>query len=175
MRATRSLLPEFLAVVLVLGTSVHIAAQAAPAAQTAQAPQASAVALDVCALLPRDEAMKILGRQGPGRTRGGQRSDGATECHYTGGMQGTITIVVGAATPKAKWDAFMKKLMGSGAPLEPVAGVGDGAFFWDSRLYAHAGSYEVTVSTSPAPGDIAAKVRADAVALGKAIFAKLKG
>jgi len=161
----RTTLSGVVAVALMLGTSAHSAAQTS---------QASPVTVDVCALLPRDEAMKILGRQGPGRTRGGQRSDGAAECRYTGGMHGTITIVVGAGTPKAKWDTFMKKLMASGAPLEPVVGVGDGAFFWDSRLYAHAGSYEVTVSTSPAPGDIAAKVRADAIALGKAILTKLR-
>ena len=166
MRATRTTLSGLLAVVVVLG---------APAHSAGQAPQASPAALDVCALLPLDEALTILERHPPGRIRSGQRSDGASECRYTGGMHGTITIVVGSATPKAKWDAFMKKLMGSGAPLEPVAGVGDGAFFWDSRLYAHAGTYEVTVSTSPAPGDIPAKVRADAIALGKAILTKLKG
>lgn len=166
MRVTRTIPSGFLAVALVLGLAID---------SSAQAPQSGPAALDVCALLPLDDAMKILGRQGPGRTRGGQRPDGASECRYTGGLHGTITIVVGPAAPKVKWDAFMKKLMGSGAPLEPVAAVGDGAFFWDSRLYAHEGTYEVTVSTSPAPGDIAAKVRADAVALCKAILAKLKG
>ena len=82
--------------------------------------------------------------------------------------------MVGTGTPKPKWDALMKELSASGAKLEAVAGVGDGAHFWDNRLYAHIGSYEVTVNTSPTPGMDPAKTRADAIALAKAVIAKLK-
>jgi hypothetical protein len=131
-------------------------------------------AIDVCALVPREEAGKILGYTV--RARPVKRSDGATECRYAGGMPGTVTLMVGTGTPKPKWDAFMKGLKESGASLEPADGVGDGAFFWDAhRLYAHTATYEITVSTTPAPGDDLAKVRANAIALAKAIIAKLKG
>jgi hypothetical protein len=83
--------------------------------------------------------------------------------------------MVGTGTPKAKWDTFMKELRESGASLEPAAGVGDGAFFWDAhRLYAHAGNYQIAVSTSPSPGDDPAKIRANSIALAKALIAKLK-
>ena len=131
-------------------------------------------AIDVCALLPREEAGKILGYTV--RARPAKRSDGPTECRYAGAMPGTVTVMVGTGTPKAKWDAFMKELKESGASLEPAAGVGDGAFFWDAhRLYAHTANYEITVSTSPSPGDDLSKVRANSIALAKAIIAKLKG
>ena len=83
--------------------------------------------IDVCALLPREEASKILGYTV--RARPAQRSDGATECRYAAaqpvpGLHGDG----GHRHTKAKWDTFMKELRESGASLEPVAGVGAGAF-----------------------------------------------
>ena len=136
--------------------------------------QGDRATVDVCALVPREEVSKILGRN-IGRARLEKRVDGATECRYSGGL-GTITIMVGTGVPKAKWDAFMQELKTSGASLDAVGGVGDGAYFWDdNRLYAHTGNYEVTISTDPAPGAEPAKTRADAVAVAKAVVAKLKG
>lgn len=138
------------------------------------APQGAGGAIDVCALLPREDAGKILGYTV--RARPATRSDGPTECRYSGGVAGTVTVMVGAGTPKTRWDAFMKQLKESGATLEPAPGVGDGAFFWDAhRLYAHTATYEITVSASPSPGDDLAKIRANAIALAKAVIAKLKG
>ena len=127
--------------------------------------------IDVCAVLPRDEASKILGVTV--RTRPRARPEGTTECRYSGGLDLTITVVVGGSLPKAKWDASMKELRAAGAVLEPVTGVGDGANFWDDRLYAHTGDYEVVVSTSAEPGAVSATTRKNAVALAKAIIAKL--
>ena len=75
--------------------------------------------------------------------------------------------------PKPKWDAWMKELRDAGAKLEPVAGVGDGANFWDDRLYAHTGNYEVSVNSS-LDGVQQAKTRANAIALAKAMIPKLK-
>ena len=131
-------------------------------------------AIDVCALLPREEAGKILGYTV--RARLNKRSDGATECRYAGGLPGTVTVMVGTDTPKANWDSFMKELKEAGASLEPASGVGDGAFFWDAhRLYAHTANYQITVSTTPSPGDDLAKIRANSIGLAKAIISKLKG
>ena len=139
-----------------------------------QSSQGGGGAIDVCALLPREEAGNILGYTV--RARPAKRSDGAIECSYAGSMAGNVTVMIGTGTPKAKWDTFMKELKESGASLEPAAGVGDGAFFWDAhRLYAHTVNYEITVSTSSSPGDDPAKVRANSIALAKAIIAKLKG
>ena len=106
-----------------------------------RASQGGGGAIDVCALLPREEAGKILGYTV--RARPSEPSDGATECSYAGGTQGDVTLMIGTNTPKAKWDAFMKELQEFGASLEPAAGVGDGAFFWDAhRLYAHTTNYQ---------------------------------
>ena len=136
--------------------------------------QSGGDAIDVCALLPGEEASKILGYTV--RARPAQRSDGATECRYAGGTAGTVTVIVGTGTPKAKWDTFMKELRESGASLEPAAGVGAGAFFWDAhRLYVQTGNSQIAVSTSPSPGDDPAKIRASSIALAKALIAKLKG
>jgi hypothetical protein len=131
-------------------------------------------ALDICALLPSDEAMKIVGGQGAGRARSVKRSDAGMECRYNLGIS-TFTIMVNGGTSKAKWDDFMKELKSAGASMEAVSGVGDGAYFFDDhRLYAHSGNYELTVSTTPSPGDMPEKLRADKVALAKAVVAKLK-
>jgi hypothetical protein len=68
----------------------------------------------------------------------------------------------------------MKDLKEAGATLEPAAGVGDGAFFWDAhRLYAHTANYQIAISTTPSIGDDLAKIRANAIALAKAIIGKL--
>ncbi|HET9369380.1 MAG TPA: hypothetical protein VFO19_04005 [Vicinamibacterales bacterium] len=151
--------------VLILGVS--------PDAASRQ--QAASADIDVCVLLPRDEAMKIVGFQGAGRARSSKRSDAGMECNYNFGTRGTITIMVNRGTSKAKWDAFMKDLSAAGATLEAVPGVGDGAYFYDhDRLYAHSGNYEITISTTPSPGDDPAKMRTEKVALAKAVVAKLK-
>ena len=129
--------------------------------------------LDVCALLPKEEAAKVLGRSIP-RARPGKRSDGGLECRYMPPLEGTITVMVAGPTSKAEWDKFMKELTEAGAKLEPVAGVGNGANFWDDhRLYAHASNYQITVSTTPTPGLKPEKVRADAVKLAQALIPKL--
>ena len=137
--------------------------------------RAQAGAFDVCALMSREEVMKITNRTdlSPGRPR--QLPEGAAECRYAGGPPiGSVTIVAGKST-KAKWDEFMKTLKDSGATLEAAPGVGAGAFFWDdNRLYVHSGAYEVAISTSPTAGANAARIRADEVAIAKAVLAKLK-
>ena len=141
----------------------------------AQAQNPAGAAPDVCTLLPRDEALKLLGRKEPARTRSVKRTDGdAMECRYMIGSSGNITVMVGAGVSKPTWDENMKILRSSGAALEAASGVGDGAFFWDTRLYAHTATYEITVSHTPTPGDVPAKIKADAITLAKAIVAKLK-
>jgi hypothetical protein len=137
------------------------------------ASQGAGGGIDVCALLPREEAGKILGATVGARPV--TRADGAVECRYAGAMPGSITVMVGTGTPKAAWDTFMKELKEAGASLEPVPGVGNGAFFWDAhRLYTHTATYQITVSTTPSPGEDLAKVRANGIALANAIIAKLK-
>jgi hypothetical protein len=137
-------------------------------------PQKPVAPIDVCTLLPREDVSKMLGRSFP-RARPEKRLDGPMECRYSGGPQGTVTVMIGGGIAKARWDESMKVLRDSGASLEPVPGVGDGAYFWNTRLYAHVGTHEVTISTSPTPGVPPAKSREDALALANVIVAKLKG
>lgn len=159
---------------LIMTTAAAVVTATLGSSLAAQPSQGGGGDIDVCAMLPREDAGKILGYTV--RARPNKRSDGPTECRYAGGMAGTVTVMVGGGTPKARWDTFMKELKESGASLEPAAGVGDGAFFWDAhRLYTHTASYQITVSTSPSPGDDLAKIRANAIAMAKVIVAKLKG
>jgi hypothetical protein len=138
----------------------------------AELKQSGGTAPDVCTLLPAEEAKRILGWIAV-RTRSSRPEAGAMECSYSGA--GGIAIVVGAGTPKPKWDTFMKDLAEAGATLEPVSGVGDGANFWDAeRLYAHTGNYQIAVTITPIPGEAEAKVRANAIAMAKALIAKLR-
>jgi len=58
--------------------------------------------------------------------------------------------------------------------MEPAQGVGDGGQFWGTRLYAYSGRHSVVVSTSYEDGEDTAKVRATAVAMAKAVIAKLR-
>ena len=49
------------------------------------------------------------------------------------------------------------------------------AYFWDTRLYVHAGSHQIAITGSPTPDALPAKIRAEVSGLGKAIVARLKG
>jgi hypothetical protein len=135
--------------------------------------QGAKAAVDVCALFPKEEASKVLGRT-VSRSARGTLTGADPECRYFVAMEGTITISVAAGMPKSQWDGLIKDLTAAGAQLKPTAGVGDGAYFLDNhRIYAHSGSHAVTVSKSSQPGDDPAKVRADGVALANAVIAKL--
>ena len=136
--------------------------------------QSGGDAIDVCALLPREEARKILGYTVSRRPA--QRSDGATECRYAGGTAGTVAVMAGTRHTQSQVGHLHERAEGVGRVAGPVAGVGAGAFFWDAhRLYVQAGNSQIAVSTSPSPGDDPAKIRASSIALAKALIAKLKG
>lgn len=143
----------------------------AGAGMAGASPQTAPI-VEVCSVLPAAEVARILDRS-VRRARPTKRADApATECDYFLGLA-TISVVVGANVPKPRWDESMNILRTSGATLTPAPGIGDGAFFWDDRLYAHTGNYEITVSTTPAPGADATRTRQDAVALAKAVIARI--
>lgn len=148
-----------IALVLVVGQAVAVAAQK---------PGAS---VDVCAVFPEQEVSKAIGAT-VRRPRLSKVTATAMECRYSLTV-GTLTVTVGTGITKPSWDASMKILSTNGVTLVPASGIGDGAFYWDDRLYAHFANYEITISTSGGLGSDEAKRRADAAALAKALISKL--
>ena len=151
-----ALIPTLFLVVLLLSSGVR--------ATRADASQASAGGgVDVCAALPREEAMKILGSK---MLRARPANLGAAnECHYTDGISGTITVLVETGISRKAFDEEMKLFGEHGVKLVPAGGVGDSGHFYDTRLYAYAGKYRVVITTGDTPGMDEAKARANAVAL----------
>jgi hypothetical protein len=159
----RLLLPTLLTIALLPGVATSAKVEAS---------QAGAGSVDVCAALPREEAMKILGSKML-RARPGKLAE-ATECHYSDPVLGSITLLVETGISRKAFEQGMKELREVDPTLEPAGGVGDSGYFYDTRLYTYAGKYRIVVSTTPMPGVDRAKARANAVALAKALIARLK-
>jgi hypothetical protein len=139
---------------------------------SAEASQAQAGSVDVCAALPREEAMKILGSK---MLRARSRKLGeADECVYSDSVLGTITVLVQAGTSRKEFDEEIKSLREFGANIVSASGVGDTAVFYDTRLYTYARKYRIVITTTPVVRPDEAKERANAVALAKGLLARLK-
>jgi hypothetical protein len=157
---------------LLIRTLIAVSLLPSMTAPDAAASQAKAAAVDVCAALPREDAMKILGSK---MLRARSRKLGeADECVYSDGVLGTITVLVQTGTSRKEFDEEMKSLREFGADIVPAGGVGDSAAFDDTRLYAYAGRYRIVITTTPVVRPDEAKERANAVALAKGLIARLK-
>lgn len=137
-----------------------------------EASQTKPGGVDVCAALPREEAMKILGSKML-RARPGTLAEG-TECTYSDPVLGTISVLVETNISRKSFDEGMKTLREFDASVVPAGGVGDTAYFYDTRLYTYAGKYRIVITTTPVVRPDEAKERANAVALAKALIARLK-
>ena len=82
---------------------------------------------DACALFPLDEAGKAAGRTF--RRARPDTGPGGTMCALIGGTEGTLSIALSSSSKK-DLDDFRKLLVEQGEKVEPVAGVGDEAFYW---------------------------------------------
>jgi hypothetical protein len=125
---------------------------------------------EACSLLSVEELEKTLGRQF-GRSRQRQEQSG-TSCRFTAGAGGSITLSV-AASSKADFDHFRKLLADQGNKPAVVSGVGDDAYYWDSRIYVLVGSRTMTIWNGE-PQQPAEKLRGEVLALAKALAPKLR-
>ena len=141
-------------------------------ARRVEASPAQAGSVDVCAALPREEAMKILGSKML-RARPAKLGE-ADECRYADSILGTIAVLVQTGTSRKAFDEEIKTLGEFGATLAPAAGVGDTAYFYDTRLYAYPGKYRIVITTTPVARPDEVKEQGNAVALAKALIARLK-
>jgi hypothetical protein len=131
----------------------------------------TAAASDACAVLPPDEVGKALGVK-ISRARPSQEQAG-TACRYQGGMMGSINFSLNPSTSKKDFDEFRKLLVDQGEKPEPVAGVGDDAYFWGTRIYARVGNRSLAIWNGE-PSVPAAKVKGDMLALAKVAVQKLR-
>ena len=153
-------------VVLGLGATSQAALQPIGEAQAGQPARVAA-----CKLLSKEEVKKILPWQAmfdqmpieedPIGTTG-------SSCNYP-----STTIQILAYTPR-----FFEQARKLGK-LEPVAGVGDEAYFFaDPRgyadLYAKAGNRIVTVQANPGPKEKVEALKPGVITLAKALIAKLR-
>ena len=145
----------------------------APASATA--PTSAAAPIDACSLLTRDDVVAAMGHKGfsPGKSK-----DGGMQCRFPSGQGDSVTVYAQAA-PRSKWDelrATLEREAKQGTEVD-VPGIGDAAYYWDSRLYVHRGAHEVTIhisasKPSPTAEDIA-RDRERAMALAKSVVARL--
>lgn len=132
-------------------------------------------AIDACTLLTRDDVVAAMGHKGfsPGKSR-----DGGMQCRFPSGMGDSVTVYAKAA-PRSQWDELRATLIREakqGTEVD-VPGIGDAAYYWDSRLYVHRGAHEVTIHISasrptPSAEDIT-RDRERAMALAKSAVARL--
>lgn len=129
---------------------------------------------DACTVLSKDELAKIVGRADFGRARPDTGPNGESSCRYSS-SRGSVTLSVSTQT-RAEFEKFRKLLSDEGKKPETVEGVGDAAYFWDDdALYALSGKLAFRVFISKPPNADSAKIRADLLALARAVVAKLKG
>ncbi|MGE0360093.1 MAG: hypothetical protein AB7R67_05155 [Vicinamibacterales bacterium] len=128
-----------------------------------------AAARDACTVLTLAELSAAAGVTVQ-RPRPTSAPDGST-CRFRAGTE-TLTLAIAPGT-RADFDAFRKLLGDEGKTVEPVAGIGVAAYFWDNRIYALAGAHSFSVQVGEfAPANPARRQQARAVAA--AVAAKLQ-
>jgi hypothetical protein len=137
----------------------------------AQQKPADPAPVKACSLLTREEVRKLIPWPAlidPIPTREEPVGTTGSSCNYP-----NAHIQVLAYTPR-----FLESAKKRG-PLEPVADVGDEAYFYNNRneyaeLYVKAGQRIVTVQKDIGTGETYQSVKPSVVALGKALVAKLR-
>ena len=153
--------------------------------------QAAGEPTPACALLSVAEVRTITGRQNyPDYVDGdaeGEGAGGGSSCQYGGPsmMPGGSTPMLSVVLIKGKnWTARSRSFkLPAGCQREPVAGVGEDAFFEscpDSRsrrsppLYVKAGTNDLIVQLDVEPPDTPESVRAMVLAVARAAVLKLR-
>ena len=143
----------------------NLSVSGAIANDSAQSPVAEA-----CALFTLEEAGKATSRTF--RRARPDKGPGGTMCSLIGGTGGSISIALSSSSKK-DLDDFRKLLTEQGEKLEALSGVGDEAFWWDTRIHVRVGNHLLVIynadSTQPA-----AKARAEALALAKLAVPTIK-
>jgi hypothetical protein len=171
-------------------TSLLVAGCLSSTAIASQARAAGAAAPGkVCALLPRDLVMKVSSPAGrkaletakpdedwvaeAQREAGGKPVPGSSSCSY-----GPIVVELDGAVKPEQIRNGMRTRTFPYKEHEPVAGVGDAAFFNANssfaNLYVFVGSRYIHVQMGTGYGDDARTLKPNTIELGKAIVQQLR-
>jgi hypothetical protein len=90
-------------------------------------------------------------------------------CMFYSPNTGTISIRAGEAVTRAQFDSLRTAL---GSSAEPVAGIGQSAFFWVGRLFVLNNGRQLVLSVS---GELTPRWRAALITLGKLGAPRLRG
>jgi hypothetical protein len=109
--------------------------------------------LNACTVLSADEIKSALGRKDLGAATPGRASGGASDCRFPGSGNGDVRITLAAPSSGAKADFDLKPQIyaDEGKKFEKVAGIGDGAYYWDDTIEFRVGDRVVSIWINRTP------------------------
>ena len=132
---------------------------------------------DSCKVLTVDEIKSALGRKDRGAARAGRASGGYSDCRYQAAGAGDVRITLSPSMRSAKEDFDLKPQIyaDEGKKFEKLAGIGDGAYYWDDTLEFRVGSRLVSLWINRTPRtEAAAAVKTALATLAKRAADRLR-
>lgn len=110
--------------------------------------------LDACTVLSADEVKAALGRQALGAANASTASGGYSDCRFPGIGAGDVRIILSPPTSIAPDDFDLKAQIyaDEGKNFEKIAGIGDGAYYWDDTIEFRVGNRIVSLWVNRTPG-----------------------
>jgi hypothetical protein len=136
---------------------------ATPSAAPAQSPPKST---DPCTFLTEKDLESALGYV----FTTGKPTQGEPSCTFTATSGDSVIVAIPTASVSdAEFNSWKQM---AGADAEPVSGVGDAAYFWNSRLYIHSGNRTATISV--VDRDVTPELKAGLRKLGEMAASRLR-
>lgn len=158
------------------------AAGAGAETRTEQAKQAGIKAgpSPACELITSAEFAKITGRKANAAAEGTQLANGGSSCDFSGG---NVTLFSGAQS-SASYDKLLKAFKKDNTPREPVAGIGDRAYFMAPKprdqyegqygvLVVSRGQHTLAVALETEKAETPQSLQPKLIAVAKAAIARL--
>ena len=98
--------------------------------------------LDACTVLSADEIKTALGRKDLAAAKPSRASGGYSDCRFAASASGDVRVTLSPSLPGAKDDFDLKPQIykDEGKKFEKVAGIGDGAYYWDDTIEFRVGT-----------------------------------
>jgi hypothetical protein len=139
------------------------APSAAPSAAPAQSPPKST---DPCTFLTETDLESAVGYV----FTTGKPTQGEPSCTFTATSGDSVIVAIPTASVSdAEFNSWKQM---AGADAEPVSGIGDAAYFWNSRLYIRSGTRTATISVADI--DVTPEIKAGLRKLGETAASRLR-
>ena len=114
---------------------------------------APAQQVDACSVLSADEIRTALSRKELAPAKPSKASGGYSDCRFAGAGSGDVRITMTPSTAGAKEDFDLKPQIykDEGKKFEKVAGIGDGAYYWDDTIEFRVGNRIVSMWVNRTP------------------------